>query len=229
MWDQPREFPGPWASCPSYQTEGSHLFAVSAGEPSAQQDRGALSGRWFRQGLPQGPEGRPRRQDSDRGRGAVQGDGHHRSTPRSPSSRPRAPTSSCNFTTPKFATMAIKRNCRTRVESRYISSPRCLNSVSAVMAPAGAGKCGRRACRPGIVLKARGSAGRRPRGVPRMERLHGAICSELSARANGLAVLRLSALARTMVEVLRRSAATICPARKHHEAGPPRSRVCSFP
>ena len=60
-----------------------HLFAIYPGEPSAQQDRGALSGRWFRQGLPQGPEGRPRWQGSDRGRGGVQGDGHlHRRSDR---------------------------------------------------------------------------------------------------------------------------------------------------
>ena len=59
----------------------AHLFALYPGEPSARQDRGALSGRRFRQGLRQGPEGRPRRQGSDRGRGGVQGDRHQHRGP----------------------------------------------------------------------------------------------------------------------------------------------------
>jgi hypothetical protein len=53
------------------------LFVLSGAAPpgksSAQPNRGSLPGRRDGQGIPEGPEGRPGRQDSDRGRGAVQG------------------------------------------------------------------------------------------------------------------------------------------------------------
>jgi hypothetical protein len=79
------------------------------------------------------------------------------------------------FTTPKFAVMAIKRNAEIGWKPVHFLAS-VSESVSAVMAPAG-GRKREGICRPCTGWR-RGCARRRPRGVPRMERLHGAICSE---------------------------------------------------
>ena len=61
-WNDPKNFPWTMGWQPSYQSEGAHLRQIPAEGEARRQDRGALSERRFRQGLSQGPQGRPRRQ-----------------------------------------------------------------------------------------------------------------------------------------------------------------------
>ena len=82
-WDDPKDFPWTMGWQPNYQSEAQHLRQVHPEEPSERQDRRALSERRLRQGLPEGPEGRPRRQGSldDRARGDLR---DHRADRRHP-------------------------------------------------------------------------------------------------------------------------------------------------
>ena len=61
-WNDPKDFPWTMGWQPSYQSE-ARIYAKYIHEGEAgRQDRGALPERRLRQGLPQGPEGRARRQ-----------------------------------------------------------------------------------------------------------------------------------------------------------------------
>ena len=85
-WNDPKEFPWTMGWQPNYQSEIADLCEVHAEEPPERQDRRALPERRLRQGLPEGLQGRARRQGrlDDRYRGKL----------RSFRSRPSTPTSS---------------------------------------------------------------------------------------------------------------------------------------
>ena len=85
-WNDPKEFPWTMGWQPNYQSEVADLRQIHPEEPSERQDRDPLPERRLRQGLRQGPEGRPRRQ------GGV--DDHRRGKLRGLRSRPSTPTSS---------------------------------------------------------------------------------------------------------------------------------------
>ena len=71
-WNDPKHFPWTIGWQPSYQSEALHLREIPDEGKAGRQDRRALPERRFRQGLPQGPEGRLRRQGiDDRCRGKL--------------------------------------------------------------------------------------------------------------------------------------------------------------
>ena len=61
-WNDPKNFPWTMGWQPNYQSEAADLRQAHAQGTSERQDRRALSERRLRQGLPEGPEGRARRQ-----------------------------------------------------------------------------------------------------------------------------------------------------------------------
>ena len=64
-WNDPKDFPWTMGWQPSYQSEAQYLRQVPDEGKAGRQDRGPVSERRFRQGLPQGVEGRSRRQGVD--------------------------------------------------------------------------------------------------------------------------------------------------------------------
>ena len=75
-WNDPQSNPWTMGWQPNYQTEATIYAKHILKDEAEREDRRALPERRLRQGLPEGPEGRPRRQgeDDDRGRGLVRGD-----------------------------------------------------------------------------------------------------------------------------------------------------------
>ena len=75
-WNDPKNFPWTMGWQPNYQSEAADLREVHPEGDAERQDRRALSERRLRQGLPEGPEGRPRRQGrlDDRRRGELRDD-----------------------------------------------------------------------------------------------------------------------------------------------------------
>ena len=61
-WNDPKDFPWTMGWQPNYQSESADLRQIHPEEPSERQDRGALPERRLRQGLPEGLQGRARRQ-----------------------------------------------------------------------------------------------------------------------------------------------------------------------
>ncbi len=223
MWDQPREFPWTMGFLPSYQTE-AHIYShyILENHPRSKiavlyQDDGF--GKDYLKGLKDGLGGKV----------PIVAEAPYKVTDTSIDAQMAKLKASgadifMQFTTPKFATMAIKRNAEIGWKPVHFLAS-VSESVSAVMAPAGAGK--RRRHHVGHVPGGgRGCAGRRPCGVPRMERLHGAICSERQQveRPGRLRLSELQAHYRGPEELWRRPLA-----RKHHEAGPLDQGSCSFP
>ena len=82
-WNDPKDFPWTMGWQPNYQSEAQIYAKYILKEKPERQDRGALSERRLRQGLPQGPEGRARRQGrlDDRRRGKLR---DHRADRRQP-------------------------------------------------------------------------------------------------------------------------------------------------
>ena len=72
-WNDPKDFPWTMGWQPNYQSEVADLRQVHSEEKAERQDRHALSERRLRQGLPERPEGRARRQGGldDRRRGEL--------------------------------------------------------------------------------------------------------------------------------------------------------------
>ena len=108
-WNDPKDFPWTMGWQPSYQSEARDLREVPAEGEAERQDRHALPERRLRQGLPQGPEGRPRRQGvDDRRRGKLR---DLRADDRLPDRQAEGPGADVfiNITTPKFAAQAIKK------------------------------------------------------------------------------------------------------------------------
>ncbi len=124
-WNDPKDFPWTMGWQPNYQSE-SRIYAkyLSEGE-AGRQDRGALSERRLRQGLSQGPEGRPRRQGrlDDHRRRKLRDHRAHESTTTSSSSNRPAPT--CSST-------SRRRNSRRRRSRRSprSSGSRCISSTT---------------------------------------------------------------------------------------------------
>ena len=75
-WNDPKTFPWTMGWQPNYQTEGEDLRPVRAEERQGPEDRHPLPERRLRQGLPQGPPGRPgrRRQEAGRAGADLRGD-----------------------------------------------------------------------------------------------------------------------------------------------------------
>ena len=86
-WDDPKDFPWTMGWQPNYQSEG-RIYAkyILKNKPNAKIAR-ALPERRLRQGLPEGPEGRARRQGGldDRRRGDLRNHASRPSTRRSSS------------------------------------------------------------------------------------------------------------------------------------------------
>ena len=214
MWDQPREFPWTMGFLPSYQTE-AHIYSqyLLENHPRSKiavlyQDDGF--GKDYLKGLKDGLGGKI----------PIVAEAPYKVTDTSIDAQIAKLKASgadifMQFTTPKFAAMAIKRNAELGWKPLHFLAS-VSESVSAVMAPAGLENA------EGIMsamyrLEGEDAAGRRPRGVPRMERLHGAICSERQQveRPGRLRLSERQAHYRGPEELRRRLLA-----RKHHEAGP---------
>ena len=96
---------------PNYQTEAQIYAKYILKKQAERQDRRALPERRLRQGLPEGPQGRPRRQGQadDRGRGLPTRSPTRRSTRRSCTLQGSGADIFINITTPKFAAQAIRK------------------------------------------------------------------------------------------------------------------------
>ncbi len=223
MWDQPREFPWTMGFLPSYQTE-AHIYSqyLLENHPRSKiavlyQDDGF--GKDYLKGLKDGLGGKI----------PIVAEAPYKVTDANIDAQIAKLKASgadvfMQFTTPKFATMAIKRNAELGWKPVHF-----LASVSEFgVGGDGAGRAGK--CRRHHVghvpAGGRGCGGRRPRGVPRMERLHGAICSERQQveRPGRLRLSERQAHHGGPEELRRRLLA-----RKHHEAGPLDQGLCRFP
>ena len=178
MWDQPREFPWTMGFLPSYQTE-AHIYSQYLLEnyPRAKvavlyQDDGF--GKDYLKGLKDGLGGKI----------PIVAEAPYKVTDANIDAQIAKLKASgadvfMQFTTPKFATMAIKRNAELGWKPLHF-----LASVSEFgVIGDGAGRSGkRRRHHVGHVPAGGRRCGwRRPRSVPRMGRLHGAIRSRASA------------------------------------------------
>jgi hypothetical protein len=176
-WDQPQEFPWTIGFLPTYTAE-AQIFAQYLLENHPRSRIAVLyqedgMGKEYLKGL----KGRARvARWPDRGRGAVQGNRTQHRSAALAKLKASAPTSLIEFTTPKFAVMAIKRTVELGWKPLQFAAS-ISNSYSAVISAGGPAKCGRPAV-GGLQARGRRRRGGRGGGVPGMDRLHAALSPE---------------------------------------------------
>ena len=135
-WNDPKNFPVDHGLAAQLPERSAHLREVSDEGEARRQDRHALSERRFRQRLPQGPEGRARRQGLD----DIAEESYETSEPTIDDHIVKLKASGADvflsITTPKFAAQAIKKLAEIEWKPLHIVT-NVSASVGGVMKPAG--------------------------------------------------------------------------------------------